>query len=729
MGRTTRRKKNRRKVLRGGGPNEDLLEAAQSGNLDALKAALDAGADINAGKNNLGPSSLFIASSEGHLDIVKELLSRGAIINMLDMLSGRTALTVAITNNHLEVVRELLDRGANIEGRDMYGTTALMSAVGGNRIDIVKELLNRGANFNVAEKSTGDTVLYNASQQRFLDIVKELLNRGADVNLANKKGRSPLHVTDNLEIVKELLNRGADVNLADKNGSSPLHLTENLDIVKELLNRGANIEAVNKWGMTPLLVFAHDGIITIVKELLDRGANIEAANIHGNTSLISAAATGLFDIVKLLLEKGANINAKNLKNLTAYDLATSDEIRDLIRPPKPEVDEMWGGFTQDDFVMFEQIFGDTQAASDFSICPVCHSQAHRADGCMFMHHKCTSLNPPGLDKTLYEKYLTPGYSQIYWCTVCGRICNDHLHKNIGPIDGRVPGNSPQPNTNEQFFGNDCRGIGGGGLVEKLARFNAILKTAHEMQPDAGKITVREAKKRLVKAAWEAPLTMDKAALEAQLASKTFPTPLSLFPTTSAPVAAVAPEVPAPNIPYPDITNPDLLPIVYPTGDDATLLDEVPNAVQFRHKKADGVVNVHNEELIGLENLMINVLQNDRNKNFASAVFGECWNSGGGCTAKLYPDEIQDAINKSTLTPEVKGQYEVVLADYRVKFNRKFKVGGEKRGGGLELRATQMFPLATDALADCPLPKKSGKRLTRRKLRKPKRKTGKRKTRK
>ena len=468
--------------------------------------------------------------------------------------------------------------------------------------------------------------------------------------------------------------------------------------------------------------------IAIVKELLDRGANIEAADIDGNTSLISAAATGFFDIVKLLLEKGANINAKNLKNQTAYDLSITDEIGDLLRPPKPEVDEVWGGFTQDDFAMFEQIFADTKAASDFSICPVCHSQVHREDGCMFMHHRCTSLNPPGLDKNLYNKYLTRGYNQIYWCTVCGRICDNHLHKDIGPIDGPVPGNSPHPG-DIGFYGNDCRAIGGGGLVEKLARFNAILKTANELQADAGKITVREAKKRLVKAAWESPLTMDKAALESQIASKTFPTPISSFPVTSAAVAAVA-EAPAPNIPYPDIANPDLLPIVYPTGDDVTLLDEVPNAVQFRHKKADGVVNIHDGELIGLENLMINVLQNDRNKNFASAEFGECWNSAGGCSAKMYPDEIQDAINKSTLTPEIKAQYETILADYRDKFNRKFKAGGRrKKGGSLQLRGTQMFPLATDAVADCPLPKKSGKRRTRRKTRKQKRKTGKRKTRK
>jgi hypothetical protein len=520
--------------------------------------------------------------------------------------------------------------------------------------------------------------------------------------------------------VKELLDEGANIDATDESGRTSLHLASMrgyYEIVTTLLDWDHHMDPVDKDGRTPLHYASYFGHLDIVGELLLFGANIEAVDKNGNTSLmlgafgpLSVRRTEQMDVVKLLLARGADVTKKNDKGNTAFALARTQEIRDLIQPPPPQVDEVWAGFTQDDFAMFEQIFGDPKVAADFSICPVCHSQVLRTAGCMFIYHNCTSLHPPGLDKNLYEKYLTPGKNQIFWCTVCGRICDNHLHKGIGLIDGPIPKNSQRPEADEEFYGNDCRALGGGGLVEKLARFNAILKTAHEMQADAGKIRVREAKNRLVKAGWEAPLTMDKLALEAQLASKTFPTPISSFPTKGSPGPQVA-EAPVPNIQYPDIANPNLLPIVHPNGEDVTLLDEVPNAVQFRHKKADGAVNSHDGELIGLENLMINVLQNDRNKNFASAEFGECWNSAGGCTAKLYPDEIQDAINKSTLTPDVKAKYESILADYRAKFNRRFKIGGgrKKKGGKLKLRGTQMFPLATDAIAECPLLKKGGKK--------------------
>ena len=615
-------------------------------------------------------------------------------------------LLLAAKNGDITNVRKYLDLGTNIEASDRYGETSLIAASDNGHLAVVRELLDRGANIEAAMYNS-ETSLIVASEEGHLDVVRELLARGANVEAANWSGSTSLHLASfggHLDIVRELLARGANVNAADKGGSTSLHLANiyrELDVVRILLDHGADIEAEDKDGNTALIVASID----------DMGMVID---------------NSFLDLLKLLLKKGADPYKENKDGESAYTLAKTKEIRDLLLEGRPDSTE-WGGFTQDDFAMFEQIFGDPKVAADFSICPVCHSQVIRADGCMFMHHDCRRLSPPGLDKDTYTKYLTPGYSQIYWCTVCGRVCDNHLHKALGRIDGPVPGNAPHPGIEGQFFGDDCRGIGGGGLPEKLARFNAILKTAHEMQADAGKISVREAKNRLVKAGWEAPLTMDKAALEAQLASKTFPTPISSFPTKGAPGPQVA-EAASPNIPYPDSADPNLLPIVFPNGEDVTLLDEVSNAVQFRHKKADGIVNNHDGELIGLENLMINVLQNDRNKNFASAEFGGCWNSGGGCTAKLYPDEIQAAINKSTLAPEVKTQYETILADYRAKFNRKFKVGGGKKGGRLQLRGTQMFPLATNALADCPLRKKSGKRRTYRKIRKTRRQNAQRKSR-
>ena len=56
---------------------KDLLAAANLGNYDDAKAALDGGVDVNK-RNKKGKTAFSCASGNGHLDIVQLLLERGA---------------------------------------------------------------------------------------------------------------------------------------------------------------------------------------------------------------------------------------------------------------------------------------------------------------------------------------------------------------------------------------------------------------------------------------------------------------------------------------------------------------------------------------------------------------------------------------------------------------------------------------------------------------------------
>ena len=102
-------------------PNERLIEAAKSGNLVELRAALDAGAIVD---NKIdGNTALLWASAYGYLEIVKELINRGADKNIQDV-EGFTPLSWASSLGRINVVSELVSRGVDITIKNKFGQSA-----------------------------------------------------------------------------------------------------------------------------------------------------------------------------------------------------------------------------------------------------------------------------------------------------------------------------------------------------------------------------------------------------------------------------------------------------------------------------------------------------------------------------------------------------------------------------------------------------------------------------
>src|SRR4249919_3789528 len=83
--------------------NDQFYEAVRQGNLAAVTALLDKGADVNA-KFRYGATALFKAAERGHTEIVKLLLARGADVTVKDTFYGATAMTWALDNDHSEIV-------------------------------------------------------------------------------------------------------------------------------------------------------------------------------------------------------------------------------------------------------------------------------------------------------------------------------------------------------------------------------------------------------------------------------------------------------------------------------------------------------------------------------------------------------------------------------------------------------------------------------------------------
>src|SRR5258708_28186689 len=65
------------------GKRDALWAAVRAGDVKAVAAALESGADVNA-KNEIGVSALWIAAGKDKLDVIELLVQRGADVNARD---------------------------------------------------------------------------------------------------------------------------------------------------------------------------------------------------------------------------------------------------------------------------------------------------------------------------------------------------------------------------------------------------------------------------------------------------------------------------------------------------------------------------------------------------------------------------------------------------------------------------------------------------------------------
>jgi TPR repeat protein len=93
--------------------NRALGMVAAGGYMDALRALLEKGTDVNA-RTRTGGTALMCAAQEGHIDIAQVLLANGADVNARDN-DNWTALMFATWKDHPNMVRLLLDKGAKLE--------------------------------------------------------------------------------------------------------------------------------------------------------------------------------------------------------------------------------------------------------------------------------------------------------------------------------------------------------------------------------------------------------------------------------------------------------------------------------------------------------------------------------------------------------------------------------------------------------------------------------------
>ena len=97
-------------LLVGCGPSVDIHEAARTGNIEAVKQHIAAGADVNA-KDVDGINPLHYATWTDHKETVELLITNGADVNAKDE-AGNTPLDWANWRSHAETADLLRKHGA-----------------------------------------------------------------------------------------------------------------------------------------------------------------------------------------------------------------------------------------------------------------------------------------------------------------------------------------------------------------------------------------------------------------------------------------------------------------------------------------------------------------------------------------------------------------------------------------------------------------------------------------
>lgn len=357
-----------------------LFTAAQSGDIDTARRALDAGADPNAIDRYGCYTPLRHAVFAHNTGMVRLLIERGAdVFGGKRVKGGSTYLHDAVQAGKLDAVRLFLDAGLTVHERCHYERTPLLYAILTWRNqeprdfeEIVKLLLDRGADVNAGDINNRSP-LYFAAKNGCVEAVELLLKRGADVNAVSQLGQTPLisafdvhyrlpepeqwyRLTEMLlragasvvtpyintvlhlaaphapsSVVRLLAGARATVNGLDGNGRTPLQLAlVNADNFAALLAAGADITPLLKiTGIPALFVATENNNAPAVAALLAAGCDPNKS-YRGRPPLHVAVKKALPDVVSALLTGGADHLLPGKDGVTALDLARKRRRRTIL---------------------------------------------------------------------------------------------------------------------------------------------------------------------------------------------------------------------------------------------------------------------------------------------------------------------------------------------------------------------------------------------------------------
>src|SRR5688572_30300265 len=264
-------------TVAGAAADGPLTAAVKAGNVQAVRALIKSGVDVNA-RSGDGSTPLLWAATHSSVEIARALIAAKAAVDAANDF-GITPLLQASRTGDAAMVDLLLRAGANPSRAHPEGETPLMAAARAGSVPAVRLLLTRGVDVNATESFQKTTALMWAAAEGHSEVVGLLLEAGANPN-------QQAHVTSLTE------RYNAD------------HPTG---------------------GFTALMLAARNGDVETVRRLVAGGADVNRKNGDGASAAMIAIYNDRFDLAATLLELGSDANDGSLYVATEMRDATTDQ--------------------------------------------------------------------------------------------------------------------------------------------------------------------------------------------------------------------------------------------------------------------------------------------------------------------------------------------------------------------------------------------------------------------
>ena len=167
-------------------PESPVADAAMRGDVEAVRALLQKGADVNEAQGD-GMTALHWAADRGSLEIAEMLITAGANVMASTRIGDYTPLHVASRAGSAPVVEALLEAGSNMDAvTTNSGVTPLHLAAESGDPDAIRVLAAHGADMNAREGEWDQTPLIFAAAGNRPEGIRTLVELGADVSLAER---------------------------------------------------------------------------------------------------------------------------------------------------------------------------------------------------------------------------------------------------------------------------------------------------------------------------------------------------------------------------------------------------------------------------------------------------------------------------------------------------------------------------------------------------------------